>query len=99
MITPSIMPKAQKTATKHATSPRQPAPCPVVVPAHADIAARAYGIYLLGGRRQGFSERNWLRAEKELKNQSVKPLQSSPDTNVRPLASSEDLAGTGLRRN
>jgi hypothetical protein len=35
-------------------------------PAHADIAKRAYEIYLKSGRKQGQCERNWMQAEQEL---------------------------------
>ena len=36
---------------------------------HEDIAKRAYEIYSETGCRQGQSEKNWLQAEQELKNQ------------------------------
>jgi hypothetical protein len=35
-------------------------------PTHAQIAARAYEIYVKKGRPQGQCESNWLQAEKEL---------------------------------
>ena len=40
-----------------------------VMPAHKDIAKRAYEIYVKNGCRQGQSEKNWYQAEQELKNQ------------------------------
>ena len=36
---------------------------------HEDIAKHAYEIYVEKGCRQGQSEKNWLQAEQELRNQ------------------------------
>lgn len=36
-------------------------------PAHAEIARRAYEIYIHKGRRPGQCEKNWLQAEQELR--------------------------------
>jgi Protein of unknown function (DUF2934) len=38
-----------------------------LVPAHDDIAKRAYEIYIKKGRRQGQSERDWKQAENDLR--------------------------------
>lgn len=36
-------------------------------PAHEDIAARAYELYLARGSMDGYSEEDWLLAEAELR--------------------------------
>jgi hypothetical protein len=38
-----------------------------LMPAHDDIAKRAYEIYIKKGHRQGQSERDWLQAENDLR--------------------------------
>ena len=47
-------------------------------PTHAEIAKRAYEIYLKTGRQQGQCERNWLQAEQELRKQGTAAFQSKP---------------------
>jgi hypothetical protein len=47
-------------------------------PTHAEIAKRAYEIYLKKGRKPGQCERNWLQAEQELRNHGVAASQSKP---------------------
>ena len=46
-----------------------PGPVATAMLTHEDIAKHAYEIYVEKGCPQGQSERNWLRAEQELKNQ------------------------------
>ena len=36
-------------------------------PTHAEIAARAYQLWIEQGRRSDSAEQNWLRAERELR--------------------------------
>jgi hypothetical protein len=47
-------------------------------PTHAEIAKRAYEIYVKNGRRQGQCERNWLQAEQDLRKQGMAASQSKP---------------------
>jgi len=59
----------QMSEMQQAHKAQHPGPDVAVMPAHKDIARRAYEIYLKNGRRQGQSEKNWYQAEQELKNQ------------------------------
>ena len=43
-------------------------------PTHAEIAERAYQIYVASGRKSGHDEDNWLQAEYELMKQPVAEL-------------------------
>lgn len=51
---------------------------PTTRPSHAEIAKRAYEIYVKNGRQQGQCERNWLRAEQELQKQGMGTSRSKP---------------------
>lgn len=45
-------------------------------PTHAEIASRAYEIYLKKGKHQGQCERNWLQAELELRDHGMAACQA-----------------------
>jgi hypothetical protein len=45
----------------------------IAMPTHDDIAARAYGIYLKSGCKQGQCQRNWHQAELELRAEDHQP--------------------------
>ena len=47
-------------------------------PTHAEIAKRAYEIYLKKGKHQGQCERNWLQAEQELRDHATAACHSRP---------------------
>ena len=57
-------------------------------PTHAEIAERAYEIYLKKGRQQGQCDRNWLQAEQELRKQGTVVSQSKPSGAPRPVTPS-----------
>ena len=57
-------------------------------PTHAEIAKRAYEIYLKKGRQQGQCERNWLQAEQELRPQGMAASQSKPSGDKPTVAQS-----------
>ena len=44
-------------------------PFVATVPSHADIAQRAYAIYVKTGRKQGQCTQNWQQAEQSLRGQ------------------------------
>jgi len=66
-------------------------PTVAVLPTHEQIAARAYDLYVAGGRQPGQCERNWLQAERELIGEALaaheaqlkvtepSPIQFAPD--------------------
>jgi len=45
---------------------------PTTAPTHAEIAVRAYDIYLKTGRRHGQCTRNWFLAERSLREQATR---------------------------
>jgi hypothetical protein len=59
------VPKPAKPTTfpgrKHTPTPTQ-----AITPSHDQICQRAYELYELRGRQDGFSEQNWFEAEQEL---------------------------------
>ena len=62
-----------------------PTSASITMPAHDDIAKRAYEVYLDKGRQQGQCEQNWLQAEKDLLTRGVAEAQqcSEPPTPSR----------------
>jgi hypothetical protein len=54
-----------RTSTRNGTASRTSSPT------DAQIQARAYELYVQGGRRDGQDMEHWLRAEKELREQPV----------------------------
>jgi len=40
---------------------------PAITPSHDQICQRAYELYEMRGRQDGFSEQNWIEAEQELR--------------------------------
>jgi hypothetical protein len=72
------MPKSTKTTqstTTTTTRTRKPRTTPATpitsIPNHADIAHRAYELFLAGGAMHGRDLEHWLRAESELRDRSV----------------------------
>ena len=61
-----------RSVPKHAkpdTSPSKrhmPTPPNAITPSHDQIRQRAYELYELRGRQDGFSEQNWFEAEQQL---------------------------------
>ena len=65
MIDPMTRPNAtQRTPRSH--DALFPTSASITMPAHDDIAKRAYEIYLDKDRQEGQCEQNWLQAEKDL---------------------------------
>jgi hypothetical protein len=96
-ITVSKSTKTRKSETIQTPSSRQSGLIAIVtVPTQADIAMRAYDIYISKGRQQGQAERDWLEAEKELRAKSLSPRQSPSPSNAWPLPASE--GGDEIRR-
>jgi hypothetical protein len=98
MNAPTITTKAQKSATRQAGSIRHTAPTQGPRPTHANIAVRAYTIYISTGRQLNSCIRQWLQAEKELQSESKALLQLTADNNIRPLVSPVISGGVGPRR-
>ncbi len=44
-----------------------PTPTRAITPSHDEICQRAYELYEMRGRQDGFSEQNWIEAEQELR--------------------------------
>ena len=63
----SQTPLVTPTHPGHSVLP--PSPSCVTVTTHDDIAQRAYDIYVQNGYRQGQCNKNWLQAEKDLRQQ------------------------------
>jgi hypothetical protein len=63
--------RPQRTATK-VQAGSKPSATMTHSPTHAQIAARAFEIYMRSGCRPGQDEHNWLEAEKELLAESRK---------------------------
>ncbi len=59
----------QMSAMQQGHKASHPGPAVSAMPTHKDIAKRAYEIYVEKDCQQDQSERNWLQAEQELKNQ------------------------------
>jgi hypothetical protein len=62
------MPKSPKTGKSRATRTAKPRAAAAVapVPTHAEIATRAYELYLQRGGQDGQDFEDWLEAEREL---------------------------------
>jgi hypothetical protein len=85
MNQPPTQPKTtQLSSTQQTLVATHPASAPAARPAHAEIAKRAYEIYLKKGRQQGQCEQNWLQAEQELRKQATPAFQATPSGN-RPI--------------
>ena len=59
----------QVFAAQQMLNASHPGPAVAAMLTHKDIAKHAYEIYVEKGCPQGQSERNWLQAEQEMKNQ------------------------------
>ena len=68
-------------AHERSDSPRGGVPSPAgstiaPLPTHDQIAARAFDIYVAGGRQPGQCDRNWLQAERELISEAIEAHES-----------------------
>lgn len=80
--------KQQTPVTPHPGSTGTPRPT------HAQIATRAYEIYLKKGRQQGQCEGNWLQAEQDLRKQEMSASQSKPSGGGKPTATHSNSSGS-----
>ena len=60
-----------RTRKSSTTTPTTPTPLSLSSLNHADIAQRAYALFLASGAMHGRDVEHWLQAESELRDQSV----------------------------
>ena len=79
MNQPVTQPKAtQPSSNQQTLTAPHPGSAGTLRPTHAEIAKRAYEIYLKKGGQEGHCERNWLQAEQELRTQRMPASQPKP---------------------
>ena len=80
MIDPKTRPNTtQRARTQWSQDALHPASASITMPAHDDIAKRAYEIYVDKGRQQGQCEQDWLQAEGDLLARGVAEAQRCSD--------------------
>lgn len=72
----SSPPRAKKEPAAAAPRSEPAAEAPFGVPTHAEIAERAYQIYVSRGSRNGHAREDWLEAERDLRSAQVRQRDS-----------------------